>query len=40
MFNLPMDDFDLFNVEPLDQIEVGYRFTLEMLKEPHPMLCF
>jgi predicted acylesterase/phospholipase RssA len=30
--DLPMDRFDLFNVEPLDEIvEVGYQFTQEML---------
>ena len=36
-----MDEFDLFDVEPLDRIvEVGYRYTLEKLKEPHPMISF
>jgi predicted acylesterase/phospholipase RssA len=30
--DLPMDEFDLFNVEPLDEIvEVGYQFTRELL---------
>lgn len=30
--DLPMDDFDLFNVEPLNEIvEVGYRTTRELL---------
>lgn len=30
--DLPMDQFDLFNVEPLNEIvEVGYRFTKELL---------
>lgn len=39
--DLPMDRFDLFDVEPLDEIvEVGYRCTLEKLTEPHPMLSF
>ena len=31
--DLPMDDFDLFNVEPLNEIvEVGYQFTKELLE--------
>jgi len=30
--DLPMDDFDLFNVEPLNEIvEVGYQFTKDLL---------
>jgi predicted acylesterase/phospholipase RssA len=35
--DLPMDQFDLFDVEPLDQIvEVGYQFTRELLSRTRP----
>jgi len=39
--DLPMEDFDLPNVEPLDQIvEVGYRFTLRSSRSRTPCYAF
>jgi len=36
--DLPTENFDLFNVDPLDEIvEVGYRFTRDLLsRTPFP----